>query len=426
MKKKIVSIFVCMLLFVTVASVTGTKNIEKEEFEEFCWLNIKGASNPTTKSPSFSKLKSDNWLHFDNGENVNALGLTNGGTFQWAARFTPDELAVWSGRRITVVRYHHDYTSGPFNMNGKVKIYEAGSSTQPGGILTEEPFTAYENDWTNITLSDPVDIAGDEDIWVAIEGTHSVGQYPAGMDPGPAVDGKGDWLCLSGSWSEAQSHGFDANFNIWAGIGIGESPPNTPPAPEGPDQGVLGAEYTFTSKTTDPEGDKIYYKFEWGDATDSGWLGPYFSGATASASKIWTTEDIFKVRVKAKDTSDRESEWSKNHTIEIIDGPQLQIGTIRGGLFKVKAPIKNIGLVDASTVVWSIEIKGGVFIGKFSSGTETIYAGNQKTISSKPIIGGFGPISVTVSATVEKGISDKREQKGSLYFIYLVVHPGGN
>ena len=29
-----------------------------------------------------------------------------------------------------------------------------------------------------------------KDIWVVLEVTHLAGEYPAGMDPGPAVDGK--------------------------------------------------------------------------------------------------------------------------------------------------------------------------------------------------------------------------------------------
>lgn len=425
MKKKIISIFVCTLLFVTVAAVTGTENIEKEEFKEFCWINTQGASNPTTKSPSFSNLQSENWLHFDNGETINALGLQNGGTFEWAARFTPSELGDWSGRRITVVRYHHDWTSGPFSMDGNVKIYGEGAPNEPGSLITEQSFSANDNDWTDIELSEPVTIAGDEDMWVSIEGTHAAGQYPAGMDPGPAVDGKGDWLYLSGTgWQEAQDLGFDNNFNIWVGVGIGESPPDTPPKPSGPNQGVIGAEYTFSSKTYDPEKDKIYYKFEWGDGTDSGWIGPYGSGSTGQAPKIWTSEGNYNVRVMAKDEGGRESGWSENHTIEIIEAPELVIGNIAGGLFKVSVPIKNIGAVDADEVTYSIAIKGGAFIGKNTYGTETIFAGNEKTVSSKFILG-LGAITVTVSATVPDGISDSKSQNGNIYLFYIIIRPGG-
>ena len=94
------------------------------------------------------------------------------------------------------------------------------------------------------------------------------------------------------------------------------------------------------------------------------------------ASKSWTSGGDYNVRVKAKDDGDLESGWSENHTISIMEGPQLQIGNIVGGLFKVKVPIKNIGSEDAE-VSWSITLEGGAFIGKKSTGSETIFSGSS-------------------------------------------------
>jgi hypothetical protein len=34
--------------------------------------------------------------------------------------------------------------------------------------------------------------------------------------------------------------------------------------------------------------DEIYYLFDWGDGTDIGWLGPYDSVDTVTASHTWT------------------------------------------------------------------------------------------------------------------------------------------
>ena len=60
--------------------------------------------------------------------------------------------------------------------------------------------------------------------------------------------------------------------------------PNNPQKPDGPIEGVTAIEYEYASNTTDPEGEKIYYLFDWGDGTDSGWIGPYDSGQTGKAS----------------------------------------------------------------------------------------------------------------------------------------------
>jgi hypothetical protein len=86
--------------------------------------------------------------------------------------------------------------------------------------------------------------------------------------------------------------------------------PYIPDIPDGPVNGKVGEEYTYTSQTTDPQGDEIFYLFNWGDGTDSGWLGPYSSGEVVSASHTWNEDNTFQVKVKAKDTNDYESEFS--------------------------------------------------------------------------------------------------------------------
>jgi subtilisin family serine protease len=88
---------------------------------------------------------------------------------------------------------------------------------------------------------------------------------------------------------------------------------NPPDKPEiiGPKNGKVGVEYTYnTSAVTDPEGDDIYYLFDWGDGTYSDWLGPFFSGESGSAAHKWTIKGIFQIRVKARDSYGLESPWS--------------------------------------------------------------------------------------------------------------------
>ena len=68
---------------------------------------------------------------------------------------------------------------------------------------------------------------------------------------------------------------------------------------------------------TDPEGDQIYYLFDWGDDTDSTWIGPYPSGATAEASHAWTTQGSYEIKVIAKDEDDALSEWSDSMPVSL-------------------------------------------------------------------------------------------------------------
>jgi len=85
-------------------------------------------------------------------------------------------------------------------------------------------------------------------------------------------------------------------------------PPETPTL-QGPTQGIAGIEYTFSANTTDPNGDDLYYMFDWGDGSNTTWLGPYPSGITVMANHSWNA-GIYNVKVKAKDENGAESNWS--------------------------------------------------------------------------------------------------------------------
>ena len=198
----------------------------------------------------------------------------------------------------------------------------------------------------------------------------------------------------------------------------------TPPTITGPSNGITGKMYHFSFMSTDPEEDAIYYYIDWGDDTHSGWVGPYASGETCDASHTWTEPGGYEVRAKAKDVYNVESDWSEPHAITIIEGPILDIGIIKGGLFKVSAPVKNTGAVDATGVNWSITLNGGAFIGKETTGKEDIPLGGEITVTSKLILG-LGPTTVKVTADVTDGISDTREQTGFVFLFFIKVNPGG-
>ena len=88
------------------------------------------------------------------------------------------------------------------------------------------------------------------------------------------------------------------------------NPPNKPTTPSGEASGKVNVSYTYGSSTTDSDGDQIYYLFDWGDGTDSGWVGAYDSGDVCQESHIWTTKGSYSIKVKAKDSSGAESVWS--------------------------------------------------------------------------------------------------------------------
>jgi choloylglycine hydrolase len=85
-------------------------------------------------------------------------------------------------------------------------------------------------------------------------------------------------------------------------------PPEKPSTPNGPISGKIGEECTYTSQTTDPDGDDIRYLFDWGDGTDSGWIQSTLG--QGQASHTWTKSGTYEAKVKARDIYHDESEWS--------------------------------------------------------------------------------------------------------------------
>ena len=176
------------------------------------------------------------------------------------------------------------------------------------------------------------------------------------------------------------------------------SPPETPEAPDGPSMGSIDNEYTFTAETTDPEGEDISYKFDWGEGNYSDWIGPVASGTIGSASYIYTKPGDYTIHVKAKDVNGGESGWSDGHDISIADAPAPLVEWIKGGLFYITASVKNTGGVAATNVNYTISFDGGAFIGKETTGTiATLDPDMAETIKSKFILG-FGATTISVIA----------------------------
>jgi hypothetical protein len=53
----------------------------------------------------------------------------------------------------------------------------------------------------------------------------------------------------------------------------------------------------------------VYFFIEWGDGTNSSWVGPFSSGAIAEIDHAWDEKGTYTVMVKAKDVYGIESSW---------------------------------------------------------------------------------------------------------------------
>lgn len=126
----------------------------------------------------------------------------------------------------------------------------------------------------------------------------------------------------------AENHPFIGapGAHTFTGFGGGptNSPPEKPQTPSGKTQGKTGTAYLYSTQTTDPDGDQVFYMWDWGDGNVSDWTGPFTSGATATAQKSWAAKGTYFVRVKAKDVHGGESNWSDPLTVTM---PQNQMMT---------------------------------------------------------------------------------------------------
>jgi hypothetical protein len=121
-------------------------------------------------------------------------------------------------------------------------------------------------------------------------------------------------------------NGTGSSLSLW----VTSNPPSQPTKPLGPTLVIWHEPYSYTSSTTDPDGDQIFYLFNWGDGNNSGWLGPYASGHTVTGSHIWNVLGTYNVTVKARDTWGARSDWSEPLAVTITDNTPPEIPVITG------------------------------------------------------------------------------------------------
>jgi hypothetical protein len=111
------------------------------------------------------------------------------------------------------------------------------------------------------------------------------------------------------------------------------------PIVNGPEEGKVGEEFIFSTSSIDPYNKELNYLWDWGDGTQSEWLGSYSSGEIVSASYTWDEEGIYQVKVKVKNSDELESDWSNPFLVGIpkkndgVDQQQTKHGNMGYGAF---------------------------------------------------------------------------------------------
>jgi hypothetical protein len=207
-------------------------------------------------------------------------------------------------------------------------------------------------------------------------------------------------------------------------------PPSAPEKPMGPTVGRVKQRILISvNNTVDPEGDNIFYKFDFGDGVESPWIGPYESGDDKIVKEHhqWKAPGDYVVTVTAKDDPDGDgdpidgTESAPSEPLNIhID--MLEINRITGG-FGISAQIKNAGEMSKD-VHWTLELIGGTIpgfhINKFYEGdVEPLGPSESQTITASPIFA-LGNFDIKITAECA-GESIEEMVQGKALFFYVII-----
>lgn len=157
------------------------------------------------------------WLSYDNGINNDALGFS-GFNFDAVIRFPAAAIQQYLGTRITHIRFFPYFGSTAYY---SVEMYTGPNPDANNPVFFEDipPNFVTPGEWTEYPLAESYEITENLDLWVGLYiHNYQAGEYPMGVDSGPAATGLGDLFYNydSGEWIALSNlePPFDVNWNL--------------------------------------------------------------------------------------------------------------------------------------------------------------------------------------------------------------------
>lgn len=162
---------------------------------------------------------SGNWLHWDGAHNNNSVGTGGTVDFDVAQRFEPADLQQHDGKFVTRVLFVPREASCTYS----IRVWKGGNISGPSVLLVDQPVVnPVIGTWNEVFLDIPVLVDADQELWIGVRNNTTTG-HPAGVDAGPAVDGKGNMINLAnGGWQTLLQVAPTLNFN-WSVRALVES-----------------------------------------------------------------------------------------------------------------------------------------------------------------------------------------------------------
>ena len=127
---------------------------------------------------------------------------------------------------------------------------------------------------------------------------------------------------LNGTWVQINSSLSGTAFLTFT---HSNNPPNTPVTPSGSTLLNVNQSSTYRTRTIDPDGDQVQYKFDFnasGSHDYSNWTNLVPSGISANISHSWIIAGTYMVKAQARDEYGAISSWSDGLTVVVNGGIQ--------------------------------------------------------------------------------------------------------
>lgn len=134
------------------------------------------------------------WIHWDNGENSDAIGTGGATDFDVAVRFDVSQLAEYDGMAVTKVAFWPNEAACEYS----VRIWQGEMAAN---LLVDQAVSnPIIGTWNEVELDNPLTLNINQELWFGVRCNTTTG-YPAGCDAGPQVPDYGQWIYWSGAWT---------------------------------------------------------------------------------------------------------------------------------------------------------------------------------------------------------------------------------
>ena len=233
--------------------------------------------------------------------------------------------ASWSRQTVDATGTYGGWSSIALDGSDSPGISYYYSETTSTGSLRYAEWTGVS--WNLATVDAGGDVGGSNSLALDADGYGRIGYYDYGngdlkyarWDGGmwnlEIVDSSGDVGGTPSLAVDARGSAHITYYDIaWGDLKyaretVAPSPPDTPATPSGPGWGHPGTWYTYSTSTSDPNGDPLTYTFDWGDGNRSS-VGPVPSGTPVSLSNAWGAVGTYSVTAMAVDDQGLPSAWS--------------------------------------------------------------------------------------------------------------------